>query len=72
MGADSMIDFHKWDFFKEIFKEINIIIGDREDYIHQAMRSKTALFFNESFREYDENIKFNDQKFWFLKQLKGS
>jgi nicotinate-nucleotide adenylyltransferase len=69
MGADSLLDFHKWDFFREIFSEINIIIGDRERYIHKAVRSKTALSFKNA-RYGKNNIANPKNILWFFENIK--
>ncbi len=69
MGADSLINFHKWDLFREIFSEINIIIGDRDRYIHKAVRSKTAsIFANMKFCT--RNISLRKTNMWFFENIK--
>ena len=43
MGADSMIDFHKWHRSDELFHSIPFAIFDRPNYMHKALSSKTAI-----------------------------
>jgi nicotinate-nucleotide adenylyltransferase len=69
MGADSLIDFHKWDFFREIFSEINIIIGDRDRYIHKAVRSKTAINFANT-KCLNHEISKEENHLWFFESIK--
>ena len=44
MGADNLINFHKWHKWKAIIKECNILIFDRQGYKAKSLKSVT---FNE-------------------------
>ena len=41
MGADNLINFHKWYKWKSIIKECNILIFDRQGYKAKSLRSVT-------------------------------
>ena len=41
MGADNLIDFHKWYKWKSIIKECNILIFDRQGYKAKSLKSVT-------------------------------
>ena len=46
MGADNLINFHKWQKWKQIFKEIPIVIFKRHGYNNQALKSIACRTFN--------------------------
>ena len=46
MGADNLINFHKWQKWKQIFKEIPIVIFKRHGYNTKALKSITAKTFS--------------------------
>jgi len=39
MGADNLINFHKWQKWKEIFKEISVVVFKRHGYNVKALKS---------------------------------
>ena len=41
MGADNLINFHKWHKWKQILKKSNIIVFDRHGYKKKSLNSKT-------------------------------
>ena len=41
MGADNLINFHKWDRWKEISSNCNILVFDREGYKAKSLKSKS-------------------------------
>lgn len=43
MGADSILQFHHWQNWQEIIKLVNLVVCDRDDFFHQAVRSKAFL-----------------------------
>ena len=44
MGADSLINFHLWEEWKEIIRLSRIIIIDREEYLKKALNSKAFFY----------------------------
>ena len=42
MGADNLIDFHRWQHWKKILKNISIVVFKRHGYNYKALNSKTA------------------------------
>tara|TARA_X000000368_G_scaffold371105_1_gene320703 strand:- start:274 stop:816 length:543 start_codon:yes stop_codon:yes gene_type:complete len=47
MGADNLINFHKWYKWKQILKKSNIIVFDRHGYKKKSLNSKTYKRMNE-------------------------
>ena len=45
MGADNLIDFHRWQYWETIFKNISIVVFKRYGYNNKALNSKTAKTF---------------------------
>ena len=43
MGADNLINFHKWYKSKEISKKCNILVFDRQGYKRKSLKSKTYI-----------------------------
>ena len=39
MGADNLINFHKWQKWRQIFKEVSIVVFKRHGYNKRALRS---------------------------------
>ena len=39
MGADNLINFHKWQKWRQIFKEISIVVFKRHGYNNKALKS---------------------------------
>ena len=46
MGADNLINFHKWHKWKEILNKCKILVFDRKGYKHRSMKSLTYKKFN--------------------------
>ncbi|MBT5214681.1 MAG: nicotinate (nicotinamide) nucleotide adenylyltransferase, partial [Pelagibacteraceae bacterium] len=45
MGADNLINFHKWQNAKKIFNEISIVVFRRYGYNEKALKSYTSNFY---------------------------
>ncbi len=45
MGADSLINFHKWQHWRQIFNEISVVIFKRHGYNNKALNSITSKTF---------------------------
>ena len=45
MGADNLVDFHLWQHWETIFKEISIVVFKRHGYNNKALNSKTTKTF---------------------------
>jgi len=56
MGADNLINFHKWHKWEQILKKSKIIVFDRHGYKKQSLNSKTYKGLN---REMITFIEFN-------------
>ena len=41
MGADNLINFHKWNKWKTISKKSNILVFDRKGYKYKSLKSIT-------------------------------
>ncbi|HJL58187.1 MAG TPA: nicotinic acid mononucleotide adenylyltransferase, partial [Alphaproteobacteria bacterium] len=39
MGADNLISFHKWQKWRQILKEVSIVVFKRHGYNNQALKS---------------------------------
>ena len=39
MGADNLINFHKWEKWRQIFQEVSIVVFKRHRYNNQALKS---------------------------------
>ena len=46
MGADNLINFHKWQKWRQIFKEISIVVFKRYGYNNQALKSIACKTFS--------------------------
>ena len=46
MGADNLINFHKWQKWRQIFKEISIVVFKRHGYNNQALKSIACKTFS--------------------------
>ena len=55
MGADNLINFHKWYKWKSIIKKCNILVFDRQGYKAKSLKSVT---FNETNKKNLTFIKF--------------
>lgn len=46
MGADNLVQFHRWREWNKIMKNIPIMVIDRQPHSHRALRSRAALHYN--------------------------
>ena len=46
MGADNLINFHKWQKWRQILKEVSIVVFKRHGYNNQALKSIACKTFN--------------------------
>ena len=46
MGADNLINFHKWEKWREIFKNISVVVFKRHGYNHKALKSIACKTFS--------------------------
>jgi nicotinate-nucleotide adenylyltransferase len=56
MGADNLINFHRWKRWKEILKLCEILVFDRRGYKFKSLKSKAARHMNKNNWKF---IKFN-------------
>jgi|TARA_B110000438_G_scaffold274166_1_gene294153 nicotinate-nucleotide adenylyltransferase len=47
MGADNLVNFHRWQHWEIIFKDISIVVFKRYGYNNQALNSKAAKKFTQ-------------------------
>ena len=59
MGADNLINFHKWNKWKEISKKCNIVVFDRHGYKKNSLKSKTFKSLNNKTLTFVEFKKIN-------------
>ena len=59
MGADNLINFHKWQNNHKIFNEISIVVFRRYGYNEKALKSYTSNFYK-NFRINNKNIYLNN------------
>ena len=59
MGADNLINFHKWYKFKSISQKCNILVFDRYGYKNNSLKSKSFRQLNKSSIEFIEFNKVN-------------
>ena len=59
MGADNLINFHKWYKWEQILKKSNIIVFDRQGYKKKSLNSKTYKRFNKKHISFVEFNKVN-------------
>ena len=57
MGADNLINFHNWQNFNAIFKDIAIVVFKRHGYNNKALKSRTSHIY--------KNFKINNKKLIF-------
>lgn len=62
MGADNAVKFHLWHRWQEIIKLMSVIVLDRDNYWHLAVKSRMFL--------YCRKLKSNQNKCYFLKVKK--
>ena len=61
MGADNLINFHKWQNAHRIFNEIPIVVFRRYGYNNKALKSNIANFYK-NFRINSKNIRISNFK----------
>jgi len=44
MGADNILQFHKWKNWREIIKLVPLIVCDREEFFYKAVKSRAFLY----------------------------
>ncbi len=44
IGADNILQFHKWKNWREIIRLVPLVVCDREDYFYKALKSKAFLY----------------------------
>ena len=59
MGADNLINFHKWHKYEQILKKSKIIVFDRHGYKKKSLNSKTYKGINKKLITYIEFNKVN-------------
>jgi len=59
MGADNLINFHKWHKWRQILKKSNVIVFDRNGYKKKSLNSKTYKGSNEKHVTFVEFNKVN-------------
>jgi len=72
MGADNLINFHKWQNAHRIFNEIPIVVFRRYGYNDKALKSYTSNFYK-NFKISNENINvsnFDKKPAWTIVQNK--
>ena len=47
MGADNLINFHKWQKWRQIFKEISIVVFKRHGYNNKALKINQKVICNQ-------------------------
>ena len=61
MGADNLINFHKWQNADKIFSEIPVVVFRRYGYNNKALKSYTSNFYK-NFRVINKNLHIKDFK----------
>jgi nicotinate-nucleotide adenylyltransferase len=56
MGADNLLNFHKWYKWQEIFSLVPIAVFDREDYAGEALNSEAARHFKDNMQSDCQNL----------------
>ena len=46
MGADNLINFHRWEKWRQIFNNISIVVFKRHGYNHKALKSISSKTFS--------------------------
>ena len=59
MGADNLINFHKWHKYKNILKKSKLIVFDRHGYKKKSLNSKTYINSNNKYVKFVEFNKVN-------------
>ena len=59
IGADNLINFHKWHKWKNILKKSKLIVFDRHGYKKKSLNSKTYISFGKKHVTFIEFNKVN-------------
>ena len=59
MGADNLINFHKWHKWQNILKKSKLIVFDRHGYKKNSLKSKTFKHLNKDVLRFIEFKKVN-------------
>ena len=59
MGADNLINFHKWYMWESIIKKCNIVVFDRHGFKKKSLNSTTFKRLNKKNLEFIEFKKVN-------------
>mgnify|MGYP006085998245 CR=1 FL=1 len=59
MGADNLINFHKWKKWKQILEMCKILVFDRNKYKYKSLNSKSAKYMNKNNWEFIKFKKIN-------------
>jgi len=59
IGADNLINFHKWTKWKEIIKLSKILVFDRNGYKSKALKSKTFKYMDKNYHKFIKFKKIN-------------
>ena len=59
IGADNLINFHKWKKWKEILNLCKILVFDRQGYKSKSLKSKAARYMNKNNWEFVKSNKIN-------------
>ena len=59
MGADNLVNFHKWDKWKMIAQKCNIVVFDRHGYKKKSLNSMTFKSLNKNSLKFVEFNKVN-------------
>ena len=59
MGADNLINFHRWHKWKSISQKCNILVFDRQGYRAKSLKSITFKRFNKKNLKYIKFKKVN-------------
>ena len=65
MGADNLINFHRWQKWRNIFKDIPIVIFKRHGYNIKALNSIAAKTFL-NYKISKLNLSINTRPYWTL------
>lgn len=56
MGADNLLQFHRWKSWKELFHMLPILVYDRGNYRYKALASRAARYFKDARQPYQEPL----------------
>lgn len=70
MGADNMVQFHRWNGWQEIVDMVPICVYDRGHFANEALESKLAKDYKGIVLEDNYEGNLNDNSWYFLKMEK--